>query len=215
MENCLFMPVLAGLVGFLQVRGQAVDRLDDAASFHRHRFGNSSLVRLEVRRRRWLLPPLVRTSMPDPVRRKRLDVALWVLILYLPVVCLRGTIELLLSHKIPRIGLSSADVNNVNNLETDEISAVDYFFLLAFPGPSTINMVRPSKAGGCSTIAISDKYFGNLFQVWRAISGIRDLAPRNRIRTLTFIPSSNQRRASRDFQIRGGVHSSLDGGGFP
>src|SRR5689334_15679690 len=39
---------------------------------------NCALVRFDVRRRRWLLPPLVRTTLPDPVRRKRLDVALWV-----------------------------------------------------------------------------------------------------------------------------------------
>jgi len=41
----------------------------------------SCLVRLEVRLRKWLLPPLVRTTTPLPVNRKRLDVALWVLIL--------------------------------------------------------------------------------------------------------------------------------------
>lgn len=41
----------------------------------------SCLVRLEVRLRKWLLPPLVRTKVPLPVHRKRLDVALWVLIL--------------------------------------------------------------------------------------------------------------------------------------
>jgi hypothetical protein len=62
---------------------------------------NSILVRLEVRRRIWLFPPFVRTNIPDPVTRKRLEVALWVFILYLPTVCLRGTAKLL-SHKIPR-----------------------------------------------------------------------------------------------------------------
>jgi hypothetical protein len=57
---------------------------------------NSFLVRSEVRRRRWLLPPLVRTSMPDPVMRNRLLVALWVFILNLPsLVDLRGTAKLL------------------------------------------------------------------------------------------------------------------------
>src|SRR5512144_3082239 len=57
---------------------------------------NSFLERSEVRRRRWLLPPLVRTSVPDPVRRNRLLVALWVFILNLPTfVDLRGTAKLL------------------------------------------------------------------------------------------------------------------------
>ena len=37
---------------------------------------NKALVRFEVRRRKWLLPPLVRTNWPDPVKRNRLDVAL-------------------------------------------------------------------------------------------------------------------------------------------
>ena len=57
---------------------------------------NRRFVRLGVRRRRWLLPPLVRTSFPDPVRRKRLDVALCVFSLYLPDVGFRGTVILLL-----------------------------------------------------------------------------------------------------------------------
>src|SRR5262245_12554464 len=51
---------------------------------------NWALVRFEVRLRRWLLPPLVRTTLPEPVRRKRLDVALCVFNLVLPVFALRG-----------------------------------------------------------------------------------------------------------------------------
>src|SRR5260221_5371682 len=43
---------------------------------------NNRLVRLAVRRRRWLLPPLVRMTLPVPVTRNRLAVALWVLSLY-------------------------------------------------------------------------------------------------------------------------------------
>lgn len=54
---------------------------------------NSAFVRTEVRRRKWLLPPFVRTTMPDPVMRNRLDVALWVFSLYFPAFCLRGTCE--------------------------------------------------------------------------------------------------------------------------
>jgi len=42
---------------------------------------NCALVRAGVRRRRWPLPSLVRRNIPEPVRRKRLDVALCVLIL--------------------------------------------------------------------------------------------------------------------------------------
>lgn len=63
---------------------------------------NSRRVRLDVRRRRWLLPPLVRTNIPEPVTRKRLAVALWVLILYLPILCLRGTDELLSTIQDPK-----------------------------------------------------------------------------------------------------------------
>src|SRR5512139_617004 len=39
---------------------------------------NSALVRRDRLRRKWLLPPLVLISLPPPVRRKRLEVALWV-----------------------------------------------------------------------------------------------------------------------------------------
>src|SRR6185369_16803931 len=52
---------------------------------------NRSLVRSEVRRRKWLLPPLVRTSVPEPVKRNLLEVALWVFSLYFfPGFALRG-----------------------------------------------------------------------------------------------------------------------------
>ena len=52
---------------------------------------NSAFVRLDVRRRKWLLPPLVRTSLPDPVKRNLFEVALWVFSLNLPLLALRGT----------------------------------------------------------------------------------------------------------------------------
>src|SRR5512143_4026608 len=51
---------------------------------------NCAFVRFDVCRRKWLLPPLVRTTLPEPVRRKRLDVALWVFNLVLPALALRG-----------------------------------------------------------------------------------------------------------------------------
>ncbi len=43
---------------------------------------NNLLVRFEVRRLKWLLPPFVRTTIPVPVTRKRFAVALCVLSLY-------------------------------------------------------------------------------------------------------------------------------------
>ena len=50
-----------------------------------------AFVRFEVRRRKWLLPPLVRTTLPEPVRRKRFEVALWVLsLVFPPAFALRG-----------------------------------------------------------------------------------------------------------------------------
>lgn len=43
---------------------------------------NSALARFDLRRRKWLLPPLVRTILPVPVTRKRLAAALYVFSLY-------------------------------------------------------------------------------------------------------------------------------------
>src|ERR1041385_7649585 len=64
---------------------------------------NCALVRFDVCRRRWLLPPFVRTNLPAPVRRKRLDVALWVFNLVLLALALRGILVFtLLSDKINR-----------------------------------------------------------------------------------------------------------------
>jgi hypothetical protein len=60
---------------------------------------NNALVRSEVRRRKWLLPPLVRTSVPEPVKRNLLDVALCVFSLILPdFFALRGIANSLLSE---------------------------------------------------------------------------------------------------------------------
>ena len=56
-------------------------------------FENRSFVRFEVRRRKWLLPPFVRTSLPEPVNLNRLAVALWVLSLYFFFDFLRVTIN--------------------------------------------------------------------------------------------------------------------------
>src|SRR4030042_2954489 len=51
---------------------------------------SSSLGRLGVLRRRWPLPILVRITLPLPVRRNRLAVALWVLSLVFPSFFFRG-----------------------------------------------------------------------------------------------------------------------------
>lgn len=54
---------------------------------------NNAFVRSDVRRRKWLLPPLVRTSVPEPVKRNLLDVALWVFSFNLPdFFALRGIV---------------------------------------------------------------------------------------------------------------------------
>jgi len=56
---------------------------------------NRALVRFEVRRRRWLLPPCVRNKTPDPLRRNRLEVALWVFNFVFPAFNFLGTAKLL------------------------------------------------------------------------------------------------------------------------
>ena len=161
---------LPGLSRLLHVRGQAVDRLDDPPAFDGHHFRQAgALVRLDVRRRRWLLPPLVRTSIPDPVRRKRLEVALWVFILYFPA-CL------LAWHDLTPFTQNSAVLQSHPRLSTRKSckrmkSAQRVYFLLGFPGASTISMVRPSRAGACSTIATSASSSATSFRSARAISG--------------------------------------------
>lgn len=132
-------------------------------------FENSSFVRFEVRRRKWLLPPFVRTSFPEPVKRNRLAVALWVLSLYFFVDFLRVTINSyhtkyrgLYVH--PRI-FTNIRIENLNPARDS------YFFLAALIGASTISIVRPSKAGLCSTMAKSDKSSATCFKSSSAISG--------------------------------------------
>lgn len=50
-------------------------------------------------------------------------------------------------------------------------TALAYFFLAPLLGASTINMVRPSNAGACSTIARSDSSSATNLRSSRAISG--------------------------------------------
>jgi len=132
------------------------------------------LVRLEVRRRRWLLPPFVRTSFPDPVTRKRFEVALWVFSLYFPVVCLRGTFLLLSLFGQPYTGRQNCRPVGyaiVTFFLEKAYSASLYFFFAALPGASTISMVRPSRAGDCSTSATSESSSAISFRSFSAISG--------------------------------------------
>src|SRR3990172_1233753 len=135
---------------------------------------NRRLVRLDVLRRRGLLPPLVRTSIPEPVRRKRLAVALWVLSLYLPLDGLRGTV-VLLSHKIPRCrdnhSAARQTAEGLYLFDLRTATAPVYFFLVPLLGDSTISIVRPSNAGDCSIAATSDKSSATDLRSSSAISG--------------------------------------------
>src|SRR6185503_9254711 len=63
---------------------------------------NCAFVRFDVCRRRWLLPPFVRTTLPEPVRRKRLEVALWVFSLFFPAFALRGIADFSFQTKLNR-----------------------------------------------------------------------------------------------------------------
>src|SRR5690606_13193671 len=67
----------------------------------------------------------------------------------------------------------------------------------SFAGARTISMVRPSIAGRCSTSATSSSSLIIRSICSRAISGYVISRPRNRTLTLTLLPSSSQRRASR------------------
>jgi len=62
----------------------------------------AAFVRFEVFLRRWLLPPFVRTTLPEPVRRKRLDVALWVFSFVLPAFAFRGMADFSFQTKLNR-----------------------------------------------------------------------------------------------------------------
>jgi hypothetical protein len=70
---------------------------------------NNLFVLFDVTRRRWLLPPFVRTSFPEPVNRNLFEVALCVFSLYLPVRCFRATSFTPLKQN-PAEQTSSADI---------------------------------------------------------------------------------------------------------
>jgi len=150
---------------------------------------NSTLVRLLVRRRKWLLPPFVRTRMPDPVRRKRLDVALWVFILYLLLFTLRGTAKLLslIDHAcglfarpqiIPEffdlgVAKKGYPVDYTADLVSSPLCSIvsAAFFREALAGARTMVIVRPSMLGICSTAEISANSWAISFKSSKAISG--------------------------------------------
>jgi hypothetical protein len=100
---------------YFHVGRKALDALDELAAQYGTISLNNALVRSEVRRRKWLLPPLVRTSTPEPVKRNLLDVALWVFSLYFfPGFALRGIAgfsfqtKLTAGHILPSRGRSTS-----------------------------------------------------------------------------------------------------------
>lgn len=128
---------------------------------------NKAFVRSGVRRRRWLLPPLVRTRTPVPVRRNRFEVALWVFSLIFPAFAFLGTAKLLFLKNL-RLVLAAAGVNHSGRLPwpysdltaalslLTAFSSVSAFFLVTFSGVSSMVITRPSMLGICSTEAISE-----------------------------------------------------------
>ena len=66
---------------------------------------NRRFERLDVRRRKWLWPPFVRITLPDPVRRNLLEVALWVLSFILPFLVYVAYRSLLSKTWSPRLRL--------------------------------------------------------------------------------------------------------------
>lgn len=136
----------------------------------------SALVRSEVRRRRWLLPPLVRTKTPDPVRRNLLEVALWVFNLYLPVFCFPATAnsfnknrgcfrnrELYQKNQPPGMNYDSSGESVFS------VSAA--FFFTTFDATRIMLMVRPSIPGACSMVATSESSSAISLKSSKAISG--------------------------------------------
>ena len=73
-----------------------------------------------------------------------------------------------LSHEIPRICIHP---RSFTHQTIEKTAQGGYFFFATLPGAITINIVRPSRAGGCSTTAISDKSWATSLRSWSAISG--------------------------------------------
>src|SRR5512139_2119106 len=131
--------------------------------------------------------------MPEPVRRKRLEVALWVLSLVLPLAfALRGIADVLLSqnfrHKKPRDAsrLLPADDQHLWDLHYLEgwaslwlgsafspgaRSPFSFFLTPPLLGAITTSMVRPSICGGTSMEATSARAVAISLRSSSAISG--------------------------------------------
>src|SRR5512139_3382925 len=125
--------------------------------------------------------------MPEPVRRNRLEVALWVFSLVLPLAfALRGIADVLLSRNFrqnkPRDSLRPADVQHLWDLHYLEGWASPAFsagawspfsFFLGPPlfGAITTSMVRPSICGGTSMEATSARAVAISLRSSSAISG--------------------------------------------
>ena len=143
---------------------------------------NKAFVRSGVRRRRWLLPPLVRTRTPVPVRRNRLEVALWVFNLIFPAFTFLGTAKLLFLKNL-RLSLAAAGVENSGRLLklysdipaasslTAAFSSVSAFFFVNFSGASSMVITRPSMLGICSTEPISESSSATSLRSSSASSG--------------------------------------------
>ena len=130
---------------------------------------SKAFVRLDVRRRKWLLPPFVRTSFPEPVRRKRFEVALWVLSLYFLTFTFLDTTYSF--HKntagwviLPR-RLTSLRVFYFL------VRVLIFFGGGAFVGAKTSIIRRPSSLGDCSIVLISDNSSAISRKSSSAISG--------------------------------------------
>src|SRR5690554_6702682 len=95
---------------------------------------NLAFERFDFRRRRWLLPPFVRITLPLPVTRERLAAALYVFSLYF--FCFFAT------NRTPYKHVSTAQSVRRKNLWPADRTGSRYFFSGA--GARTISIVRPS-----------------------------------------------------------------------
>src|SRR5258706_2112501 len=144
-----------------------------------------ALVRFEVRRRKWLLPPLVRTTLPEPVRRKRFEVALWVLsLVFPPAFALRGIADFSFQTILDKINRGTkrtpADFQHLWDLPYDSAlasfsagacSLFSFFLTTPLRGAINTSIVRPSICGACSTMATSASAAAISFKSSSAISG--------------------------------------------
>lgn len=153
---------------------------------------NMAFARFDFRRRKWLLPPFVRTILPVPVTRKRLAAALYVFILYFLVFAF-GIFIPLTQYKSPfrRISVSglwntqkgrrlhcpanTAQCHRLIRLfQTAKAVLRTYFWMVTYLVPACVmvmDIVQPSSLGACSTSAISDSSAAISSSVCWPISG--------------------------------------------